>query len=242
MNVMKAKPKPNTNMSTNVSMTTNTKMKVKKWPVIGVVLAFLWLFVRGTSLAPRSVLGTFLVGLVVGLFVAYTTRDIYAETVAIGPLIGSIPAAARYVSLFLKELLTANIDVAYRVLSPSLPIEPDVVAIPLRVETDAAITSIANSITLTPGTLTLDYDEETNTLFVHAISGKHDYHSIADPIRAWEDLALVIFNEGANPDDPPPEWPGQEETAIQTETQTETEQSEKKQPTAPHEGGADDGE
>lgn len=242
------KPKPNTNMNTNVSMTTNTKMKVKKWPVIGVVLAFLWLFVRGTTLAPRDVLGTFLIGLVVGLFVAYATRNIYAETVAIGPLVGSAPAAVRYLLLFLKELLTANIDVAYRVLSPSLPIDPDVVAIPLRVETDAAITTIANSITLTPGTLTLDYDEETNTLFVHAITGKQEYHSIVDPIRAWEDLALVIFDEGANPDDPPPEWPGREETGIQTDTETpaepavETNQSEAKQPTTPHEGGMDDGE
>jgi multicomponent Na+:H+ antiporter subunit E len=180
---------------------------MKKWPVIGCVLAAIWLFVKGATLTPENVLGTLLVGLAVGLFVAYTTRDIYADEINVGATVRSIPAAVRYLLLFTKELLIANLDVAYRVLSPSLPINPDVVAIPLRVESDAAITSIANSITLTPGTLTMDYDEETNTLFVHAITGKHDYYSIVDPIRTWEDLALVIFEESASPGDPAPEWP-----------------------------------
>jgi multicomponent Na+:H+ antiporter subunit E len=180
---------------------------MRKWPVIGCVLAVVWLFVKGATLPPKNVLGTLLVGLAVGLFVAYATRDIYADEIKVGATVRSIPAAVQYLLLFVKELLVANLDVAYRVLSPSLPINPDVVAVPLRVESDAAITSIANSITLTPGTLTMDYDEETNTLFVHSITGKHDYYSIVDPIRAWEDLALVIFEENASPADPAPEWP-----------------------------------
>jgi multicomponent Na+:H+ antiporter subunit E len=186
---------------------TKMSMKVRKWPVIGCVLAVVWLFIKGTTLTPENVLGTFLVGLTVGLFVAYATRNVYADKIDIGATLQSVPAAVRYLLLFLKELLVANLDVAYRVLSPSLPIDPDVVAIPLRVESDPAITTIANSITLTPGTLTMDYDEETNTLFVHAITGKHDYYSIVNPVRAWEDLALVIFEESASPDDPAPEWP-----------------------------------
>ena len=185
---------------------------MRKWPVIGSVLAVIWVFVKGVALTPENVLGTLLVGLAIGLLVAYATRDIYADEIAVGATLRSIPATVRYLLVFTKELLAANVDVAYRVLSPSLPIDPDVVAIPLRVESDAAITTIANSITLTPGTLTMDYDEETNTLFVHAITGKHDYYSVVDPVRAWEDLALVIFEENANPDDPAPEWPDLDKT------------------------------
>lgn len=230
----------NDTIDSNITMT-NTETKTKKWPIIGVVLALVWLFVKGTTLSPRNVLGTFLVGLVVGLFVAYTTRNIYADEIALGPLIGSIPAVVRYLLQFLTELLTANIDVAYRVISPSLPIDPDVVAVPLRVETDAAITSIANSITLTPGTLTMDYDEGTNTLFVHAITGKHDYYSVVDPIRAWEDLALVIFDEEANPEDPVTEWPDLETENMKTDTQTQTGEKQEKQRTTSHEG-TEDGE
>ena len=93
---------------------------------------------------------------------------------------------------------------AYRVLAPSMPIEPDVIEVPLRVETDLAITTIANSITLTPGTLTIDYDADRNSLFVHAIDGR-DHDAITDPIRTWEDYALRIFDEERDPGDPVPD-------------------------------------
>jgi multicomponent Na+:H+ antiporter subunit E len=86
-------------------------------------------------------------------------------------------------------------------------INPDVVVVPLRVQTDAAITTIANSITLTPGTLTMDYDDETNTLYVHGITGRNR-EAVLDPIRTWEDYALVIFDEEKKPGDPVPQVPG----------------------------------
>lgn len=85
-----------------------------------------------------------------------------------------------------------------------MPINPDVLEVPLRVETDLAITTIANSITLTPGTLTMDYDEERNALYVHAIDGR-DRDSVVDPIRTWEDLALRMFDESRDPGDPVPD-------------------------------------
>ncbi|MEF8830938.1 MAG: Na+/H+ antiporter subunit E, partial [Halobacteriales archaeon] len=109
-----------------------------------------------------------------------------------------------FAGAFLWELLTANLDVAYRVLHPSLPIEPDVIELPLRIETDAAITTLANSISLTPGTLTMEHDPETNTLFVHGIVGRRR-DAVVTPIRRWEDLLLVIYDEEGSPSDPPPE-------------------------------------
>jgi len=175
----------------------------RKWPFVGLLMAVLWLFVSGVSLSVSGVLGGLVVGLAVGMPVAFATRRLYAGGADLGRAVLAVPAALKYVVLFLYELLTANVDVAYRVLDPRLPIEPDVVAIPLRVETDAAITTIANSITLTPGTLTMDYDDDTNTIYVHAITGRSDYRSVVDPIRAWEDLALVVFDERLEPGDSP---------------------------------------
>ena len=181
-------------------------MRPRKWPVVGVLLAVLWLFVRGVALDPASILGEFLIGLAFGLPVAFAFRRFYTERTALGRNLRALPYAGVYVALFLKELLTANIDVAYRVLAPSMPLEPGVVVVPLRVETDAAITTIANSITLTPGTLTMDYDEETNVLYVHGITGRNR-EAVVEPIRAWEDYALVIFDEERKPGDPVPEVP-----------------------------------
>lgn len=176
---------------------------MKRWPVLGIVLAVLWLFVRGISLTPARIAEEFLIGLAVGLPIAFVFRRFYAEEFALAGTLRVIPYVFIYLIIFIKDLLVANIDVTYRVLAPSMPIEPDVVAVPLRVESDAAITTIANSITLTPGTLTMDYDDETNTLYVHGITGS-DREAVVAPIYTWEDYALVIFDEKASPDDEPP--------------------------------------
>jgi multicomponent Na+:H+ antiporter subunit E len=183
---------------------------MKKWPAVGAVLTVLWLFVTGFTVAGAPVhvlertVGALLVGAAVSFPIAWGTRGIYTDQTNLARSVRVIPSAVLYLLLFVRELLTANIDVAYRVLSPSMPIDPDVVAVPLRVRSDIAITTIANSISLTPGTLTMDYDETTNTIYVHAITGRSDYESVIDPIRAWEDLALVIFDEKRSPDDAPP--------------------------------------
>jgi len=177
---------------------------MRRWPVIGAALAVLWLFVNGVELAPMPLAGGALSGLAIGMSIAYLFRRFYATDLAIGGLIRSIPATVIYLVLFLTELVTANVDVAYRVLAPSMPIEPDVIEIPLRVESDAAITTIANSISLTPGTLTMDYDQDRNSLYVHAIAGR-DRELVVAPIRQWEGYALRIFDEERSPTDPVPD-------------------------------------
>jgi len=175
----------------------------RRWPVTGVALAVLWVLVRGVSFAPTRLAEELIIGLLVGLPVAFAVRRFYGATLPVSRTARVIPSAALYLVVFLKELLTANVDVARRVISPSLPIEPAVVEVPLRVRSDVAITTIANSITLTPGTLTMDYDSDTNTLYVHSIDGS-DRDAVIEPIRRWEDYALVIFDEELKPGDPVP--------------------------------------
>ncbi|QCS42229.1 Na+/H+ antiporter subunit E [Natrinema versiforme] len=178
-------------------------MRVRTWPVVGVIFAVLWVFVRGMPLTPISLVRGLLAGLLVGLPVAFVFRRLYGKYVDLGRGVRALPYAGLYLGAFVWELLRANLDVAYRVLSPGMPIEPEVILVPLRVESDIAITVIANSITITPGTVTLDYDDETNALYVHGVNGR-DPEAIAEPIRTWEDYALELFNEDASPADPPP--------------------------------------
>ena len=178
-------------------------MRVKTWPLAGVVFAVLWIFVRGIELTPSALVGQFLFGLAVGLPTAFVFRRLYIERVDVARGARALPAAALYLATFSWEIVRANLDVAYRVLSPGMPIEPEVILVPLRVETDLAITTIANSITITPGTVTLDHDEEVNALYVHAVDGR-DPEAIVAPIRRWEDYALEMFDEPASPDDPAP--------------------------------------
>ncbi len=75
----------------------------------------------------------------------------------------------RYLFKFLWEMIKANFHVAYIVIHPNLPIKPGIVKIKTTLTKDSAITVLGNSITLTPGTLTVDVNEETKELYIHWI-------------------------------------------------------------------------
>lgn len=75
-----------------------------------------------------------------------------------------------YVPIFLWECLKANLDVAYRVIHPKMPIKPGIVKVRTNLKTDTAKTFLANSITLTPGTLSVDIEDQY--LYIHWINVK----------------------------------------------------------------------
>ena len=179
-------------------------MKTRRWLVAGLLFAVLWVFVSGPAFTPVDLLGSFLVGVAVGFPVAYVFRRLYEEEIEITQPITAVPYIILYVLYFLKEIVIANVDVAYRVLVPGATLEPQVILVPLRVQTALGVTTIANSITITPGTVTLDHDPDENALYVHMIDGR-DPHEVVEPIRQWEDYALEIFDEELTPADPPPE-------------------------------------
>jgi multicomponent Na+:H+ antiporter subunit E len=77
-----------------------------------------------------------------------------------------------YIPLFFWECIKANIDVALRVIHPHKPLKPGIVRIRTSLKSDAALTFLANSITLTPGTLTIDIDKEKGILYIHWIDVK----------------------------------------------------------------------
>jgi multicomponent Na+:H+ antiporter subunit E len=72
-----------------------------------------------------------------------------------------------YILFFTWECVKANFDVAYRVLHPSMPVRPGIVKVRLRLKEDLARTILANSITMTPGTITVDIIGDI--LYVHCI-------------------------------------------------------------------------
>ena len=78
-----------------------------------------------------------------------------------------------YIPVFAYYCLKANIDVAYRVLHPKMPISPGIVKIKTNLKRESSITMLANSITLTPGTLTVDLTDD-GYLYVHWINVRSD--------------------------------------------------------------------
>jgi len=74
-----------------------------------------------------------------------------------------------YVPVLFYYIILANFDVVYRALHPRMPINPGIVKIKTRLKSESGITALANSITLTPGTLTVDLTDD-GYLYVHWIN------------------------------------------------------------------------
>jgi multicomponent Na+:H+ antiporter subunit E len=74
-----------------------------------------------------------------------------------------------FAAFFGRELVLANLRVAYDVVTPGFHMRPAIVAVPLDVKTDAEITMLANLITVTPGSFTLEVSADRSVLYVHAM-------------------------------------------------------------------------
>jgi multicomponent Na+:H+ antiporter subunit E len=91
-----------------------------------------------------------------------------------------------YVPVFLYYMVKANLDVLYRALHPKMPIRPGIVKIKTNLKSDSAITALANSITLTPGTMTVDLTDD-GFLYIHWINVKSE-----DVEQATKDISQTF--------------------------------------------------
>ena len=111
-----------------------------------------------------------LVGVFVSVFVVYLTAGLFPTRFKYLFDIKRYLWALYFIPVFLYECIRANFDVAYRVIHPDLPIKPGIVKIKTGLKSDIALTFLANSITLTPGTMTVDIDRSNGILYIHWIN------------------------------------------------------------------------
>lgn len=136
-----------------------------------------------------------IVGILVAGFVAFLTGDLFTRRPHHFGQISRYLWFCYYVPLFLWECLKANIDVAARVLNPNLPINPGIVKVKTSLRSDTALTFLANSITLTPGTFCVDILPEEGILYIHWIDVKsQDVQEATEQIvKTFEGVLKRIF-------------------------------------------------
>ena len=138
------------------------------------VLAFIiwilltWPFVEG-KIDGQVVIA----GFIVSIFVAIMFHEILPKEhhIFISPV--RVFWFLIYLPVFFYYVLMANLDVVYRALHPKMPIKPGIVKIKTTLKTESGITALANSITLTPGTLTVDLTDD-GFMYIHWINVKSD--------------------------------------------------------------------
>ena len=157
---------------------------------------FTWLIIFVIWLAFTASIDIFeiSVGLVVSFIITLFTYDSFTTRGVKGLSPVKLIYVFQYVIVFLIALVKANFNVAKIVLSPKLPINPGIVEFESKLDSDFAKMILANSITLTPGTLSVDVIE--NRFFIHWLEVKDSdtevaYNEIAKP---FEDILLKIYS------------------------------------------------
>lgn len=108
-------------------------------------------------------------GVVSSLFVAFISHDLLFKKARLGHSLDIGLRLLAYLPWLIWQIILANIDLVYRTLHPSMPIDPHMIEFETDLTTDKGITVLANSITLTPGTVTVIADE-SGKFIVHAIA------------------------------------------------------------------------
>ncbi len=121
----------------------------------------LWLVLSGHPTPLHLAQGALVAGLV-----AYLNRDIEA----VSACVRCCPRFLAYLPWLLKEIVVANVQVVRIVLDPRLPTDPVLLRVPIRLSGAMAVTTFANSITLTPGTITVDV--QGSELVVHSLTAQ----------------------------------------------------------------------
>lgn len=89
------------------------------------------------------------------------------------------------VVVFLREVVLSALQVVWYVIQPTLTIRPAIIEYPLNVQTDREITTLANMISLTPGTLSMDVAPDRSAIYVHAIMvSTADGQEVIDGIKS----------------------------------------------------------
>ena len=167
---------------------------MKNWVIVVILLLGTWLLLSADMLmSTMSVAGVIAVGVVVSTAVTllFAGRRMLYGSIRLTPK--ALLYLLFYPLIFLKALLVANLDVARRVLSPSLPINPAIVEVKTKLTSPLGRLVLANSITLTPGTLTVDI--EGDSLYIHWIDAvSTDVQPATEKIvRGFEKYLEVIY-------------------------------------------------
>ncbi len=166
-------------------------MKKKDSYIVSFVVALsVWILLTGTLELP-----SFIAGALVSLLVMFSTAQFFSAPVKKFLEPQRYFYFIKFTLVFLWECVLANFDVAFRVMQPEMPINPGIVKVKTKLKTEVALTALANSITLTPGTFTVDIEPKEGLLYIHWINVQDENIVKATEIivKKFEGLISKVF-------------------------------------------------
>lgn len=156
-------------------------------PLLTLTLAILWLLLVNALTAGHVVLGALL-----GWLIPFATSPFWPERIRIRhPL-----TLLRFLGVFAIDIVRGSFLVAHLILRGPKRLRPTFVEVPLALETDLAISLLANTISLTPGTVSARLSADKRTLVVHTIDTGDAAALVAEIKQRYEAPLKRIFEEG----------------------------------------------
>lgn len=129
--------------------------------VLNIILASVWVLLQDNHTFLEFTIGYFIGLGILFLLRRFFTADFYFRRVT---------ATLKLIILFISELTLSNIEIAKIVLSPKLDFCPGIIAVPTELKTDWEVSLLASLISLTPGTLSMAFSNDSKIIYVHAIN------------------------------------------------------------------------
>ncbi|PCD76044.1 Na+/H+ antiporter subunit E [Pseudothioclava arenosa] len=155
--------------------------KILPHPHLTLLLTLVWLL-----LANAYTINSLVFGLLMGLVIPWITAPYWPDR----PIIRNLPKIIEYILIVFYDILVSNIVVARIVLFlPNSKLQPAWVTVPLDLHEPEAITVLAGTITMTPGTLTAEVSADGHSLLVHCLHAP-DPDGVRDDIKARYEARL----------------------------------------------------
>lgn len=135
--------------------------KILPHPLLALTLTIVWLL-----LLNDFSIGGLVFGVLLGLALAAFTSSFWPDRIRLR----NLPAAIEYVLIVLWDIVVANVQVAWIVLTkPNRAMQPAFITVPLDIRAPEAITILAGTITMTPGTVSADLSADGRAILVHCL-------------------------------------------------------------------------
>lgn len=160
---------------------------MKRWlpqPLFSMFLWLVWLLLTN-SVAP----GQLLLGAVIALTLPLFTVRFWPDR----PRVRKPLQLLRYIAVLLWDIIIANLTVARLILGPTARLRPTFIRLPLELRHEFAIVVLANTLSLTPGTVSSDLSPDRRTLLIHALDVEDPEQTIARIKQRYEKPLQEIF-------------------------------------------------
>lgn len=154
-------------------------------PALSATIAVVWVLLANDVSA-----GTILLGALIGVAIPKFTSVYWPDR----PRVGRLPMITEYVAIALYDIVVSNIQVARLVLfHRGDSLRSRLMVVPLDLHSPEAVTVLAGTITMTPGTLTADFDPDSHTLLVHGLDVADEAAAVAQIKARYERRLRQIF-------------------------------------------------